>query len=243
MLAAAAMAMASSTSSAVLPGTGFLKSSVTLETEKKWIMCGCALVGIALQWPLRKRPERPDSEIAARFKAALPLCGDLAAGVSFAFALAISGMTLPSKVLGFVEPTRQEGWDPTLAFVMGGALAVSFPTIQLFGLVDKAQPYVPQWANRQLHVRHVLGGLIFGAGWGLSGICPMPALTTTGAAIVLNADPKYCIFGSGMLVSASASKLLEDFIIRRKQYMVGDLPEKEPQSTSSDVAPRVESDT
>ncbi len=112
-----------------------------------------------------------------------PALTALAAGALFALGLGISGMTQPAKVLGFLDVTGR--WDPTLAFVMIGALAVHFVLYRL--IRKRGAPLfdsrfdVP--TRRDVDLRLVVGAALFGVGWGLSGQCPGPALTNlaTGA--------------------------------------------------------------
>jgi len=109
-------------------------------------------------------------------------------GLMFGLGLVISGMTQPGKVVAFLDFTG--AWDPSLAFVMGGALLVFAPT---FFLVKKRREKpmferefdVP--TKTQITPRLVVGASIFGAGWGLAGFCPGTAITTlpTGGSAVL----------------------------------------------------------
>jgi len=98
-----------------------------------------------------------------------------ACGLLFGLGLTLSGMTQPAKVLGFLDVLG--AWDPTLAFVMASALAV---TGIGFALVRRSQPVLApqcQWPTRTgLDRNLVAGSLLFGAGWGLVGLCPGPAL-------------------------------------------------------------------
>jgi uncharacterized membrane protein YedE/YeeE len=100
----------------------------------------------------------------------------LLAGLLFGFGLALSGMANPAKVLGFLDIAGP--WDPTLAFVMGGALAVTLPMFRF--VLRQAQPwFAPRFSlpDRQALDARLLGGAaIFGIGWGLAGFCPGPAL-------------------------------------------------------------------
>ncbi|KAH8075235.1 serine/threonine kinase [Aureococcus anophagefferens] len=129
---------------------------------------------------------------------------DLVAGAAFACALALSGMTKASKVLGFLEPTRRDGWDPTLACVMGGAVCVSLPGVAFGKLLD-AWPHVRRWARRDVEPATALGGLLFGAGWGLAGACPCPALAAAGVALSQGrALAPACVFAGAMLATERA---------------------------------------
>jgi len=112
-----------------------------------------------------------------------PAVAALAAGSLFGVGLAVSGMTLPAKVVGFLDVTGH--WDPTLAFVMAGAIAVHFVLFRL--VLRRRAPifdshfHVP--TRRDIDLRLVGGAALFGIGWGLAGQCPGPALTNlaTGA--------------------------------------------------------------
>lgn len=100
----------------------------------------------------------------------------LIAGTIFGVGLAVSGMMNPAKVLGFLDIAGD--WDPTLAFVMGGALLVAAPG---FLLVRRRNETLSGGAlhlpNRAAIDGRLLGGAaLFGAGWGLAGFCPGPAI-------------------------------------------------------------------
>lgn len=98
------------------------------------------------------------------------------AGVLFGWGLWWAQMVSPAKVLGFLDLLGH--WDPSLALVMGGAIAVGVPVYLL------ARRQQTSWSGESLQLptqqhidrRLVLGGLAFGAGWGLAGLCPGPAL-------------------------------------------------------------------
>lgn len=112
-----------------------------------------------------------------------PAVTALTAGSLFGVGLAVSGMTLPAKVIGFLDVTGH--WDPTLAFVMAGAIAVHFILFRL--ILRRRAPifdshfHVP--TRRDIDLRLIGGAALFGVGWGLAGQCPGPALTNlaTGA--------------------------------------------------------------
>jgi hypothetical protein len=91
-------------------------------------------------------------------------------GAIFAVGLALSGMTDPGKVLGFLDVAGK--WDPSLAFVMGGAVGVHFVWLRFVARAPSPSP-----ASRKVDARLVGGAAIFGVGWGLSGYCPGPALS------------------------------------------------------------------
>ncbi|MEZ4369770.1 MAG: DUF6691 family protein [Polyangiaceae bacterium] len=101
-------------------------------------------------------------------------------GLIFAVGLGLAGMTQPAKVVGFLNFTGR--WDPSLAFVMLGAIGVN---LVLFRLVLKRKSplfeglfQVP--GNNHLDQRLIMGSAIFGVGWGLAGYCPGPAIVSTG---------------------------------------------------------------
>ncbi len=99
------------------------------------------------------------------------------AGLLFGLGLVISGMSNPAKVQNFLDVAGT--WDPSLAFVMAGAIAVTAPGFRL--LSRQTAPLFSDlfhWPNRRdVDVRLISGAAIFGVGWGLSGYCPGPALT------------------------------------------------------------------
>jgi uncharacterized protein len=98
------------------------------------------------------------------------------AGLIFGTGLCLSGMIQQSKVLGFLDLAGQ--WDPSLAFVMGGAISVGLVVFSIAGRRTVSLPGngsdIPP--KRDIDRRLVTGSLIFGVGWGLSGICPGPGI-------------------------------------------------------------------
>ena len=102
----------------------------------------------------------------------------LLCGIIFGIGLVISEMINPEKVLGFLNIFRD--WDPSLAFVMIGALIVATPIFHLFK--NKNKPVfasnfsIP--TNKKLDNKLIIGSIFFGAGWGLIGLCPGPAITS-----------------------------------------------------------------
>jgi uncharacterized protein len=105
-------------------------------------------------------------------------------GLIFGLGLVLSGMSDPAKVLNFLDfaAIRTGSWDPSLAFVMAGAIAVTFAGYKL--ALKRTQPilgekfYLP--TRDDIDARVIAGPAIFGIGWGLSGFCPGPAITALG---------------------------------------------------------------
>ncbi|HXI08411.1 MAG: DUF6691 family protein [Bradyrhizobium sp.] len=105
-------------------------------------------------------------------------------GLIFGFGLILSGMSDPAKVLNFLDVAaiHTGTWDASLAFVMAGAIAVTFAGYKL--VLRRSQPlfgerfYMP--TRQDIDARVIAGPAIFGIGWGLSGFCPGPAMTALG---------------------------------------------------------------
>lgn len=102
----------------------------------------------------------------------------LLAGLVFGLGLVISGMANPAKVLGFLDLFGN--WDPSMAFVMAGALLVGTIAFHLAGKRTRAILGAPISLPkaRDIDRRLVLGSLAFGIGWGLAGYCPGPVITS-----------------------------------------------------------------
>ncbi len=128
----------------------------------------------------------------------------LIAGLIFGLGLVISGMADPAKVLNFLDVAGT--WDPSLAFVMGGAIAVTLPGYAL--LRRRETPLFAQrfsWPTRNdMDAPLLSGAAMFGLGWGLSGFCPGPALT----AITL-AAPGTLVFVPAMLVGMALARFVK----------------------------------
>lgn len=132
----------------------------------------------------------------ARFYAALM------SGILFGVGLVISDMINPGRVLAFLDVAGR--WDPSLAFVMGGALVPSFIAYRIRArldapLLDK-QFHVP--TSKTLDARLIAGAILFGLGWGLVGLCPGPAL----AGIVVGRW-EILLFVAAMLLGMFAHKV------------------------------------
>lgn len=123
-------------------------------------------------------------------------------GALFASGLVLSGMVMPSKVMGFLDVAG--AWDPTLAFVMGGALLVYAPLSAW--ITRRRGPAASSVQDPPLRIdgRLVAGAAIFGVGWGLSGMCPGPAIVVAGALV-----PGALVFVAAMMVGAYAFRFIE----------------------------------
>jgi uncharacterized membrane protein YedE/YeeE len=102
-------------------------------------------------------------------------------GVLFGFGLIVSGMSNPQKILNFLDITGH--WDPSLIFVMGGAVLVGLGGFYLASKRTEAffggALHIP--TRRDISKPLIIGSLIFGAGWGIAGLCPGPAIVALGA--------------------------------------------------------------
>ena len=126
----------------------------------------------------------------------------LFAGLFFGSGLILSGMANPTKVQNFLDIFGT--WDPSLAFVMGGAILVTAPG---FWFVQKrSTPFFHDMfhlpTRNDIDARLVAGAAIFGIGWGLGGLCPGPAVTSLPFAI-----SGVLVFVPAMLVGMSLAKL------------------------------------
>jgi hypothetical protein len=104
-------------------------------------------------------------------------------GLVFGLGMIVAGMTNPAKVLGFLDLAGL--WDPSLALVMGGAIAIS---VGAFAMAKRRTKSLLGFAMqlpsaRQIDKRLIGGNLLFGIGWGLAGICPGPGMVLLGAGI------------------------------------------------------------
>jgi len=125
-------------------------------------------------------------------------------GKLFGVGLILAGMTDPGKVIGFLDLAGQ--WVPSLAFVMGGAIAVgifAFTTARkrTLNFLGGAM-HLP--TSRDIDRRLVVGSLVFGAGWGVAGFCPGPALVSMAAG-----QPKAVVFVVAMLAGMAIFEVIE----------------------------------
>lgn len=130
--------------------------------------------------------------------------GALLSGLLFGLGLILSGMADPAKVLNFLDVAGT--WDPSLAFVMAGAIAVAAPG---FWLVRKraapvaAPAFLVPPADAPVDSRLVAGAAVFGIGWGLAGFCPGPALVSLPLAA-----PATLAFVAAMVAAIAAGALV-----------------------------------
>lgn len=128
------------------------------------------------------------------------------AALIFGIGLGVSGMTLPSRVIGFLDVTGD--WDPSLALVMLGAVTVYAVSYRF--IMKRSRPVLAEKfqipTRRDIDWKLLLGSAIFGIGWGLGGFCPGPALVG-----VVSAKPAVVVF----VISMIAGMYLYGFFDRR----------------------------
>jgi len=125
-------------------------------------------------------------------------------GLLFGLGLIVAGMTDPAKVLGFLDLAGM--WDPSLVFVMGGGILVG---LGAFAMAKKRSTNFLGGAmllptSTDIDKRLIGGGLLFGAGWGLAGFCPGPAIVSLGAG-----QPKAAVFVAAMLAGMAVFEIVE----------------------------------
>ena len=125
------------------------------------------------------------------------------AGLLFGIGLCVSGMIYPSKVLAFLDLAG--AWDPSLAFVMGGAVAVAFVAFRIAARrgTSLAGGPIELPTAKAIDARLIGGSAIFGVGWGLVGLCPGPAIANLGFL-----DPRAALFVLCMIVGMGLYRLL-----------------------------------
>lgn len=140
--------------------------------------------------------------------AVLRVLAALAAGALFGFGLSLSGMVDPARILGFLDLASGH-WDPSLMFVLGGALIVAIPGTMLqhrlrHPLLDDGF-HLP--TKTKVDGRLVAGSALFGVGWGLAGFCPGPAVS----ALSLGLAPVVLF-----VMAMAAGMILHDRVIARR---------------------------
>jgi uncharacterized membrane protein YedE/YeeE len=154
---------------------------------------------------LRRSPPDPGWRLACAIVA-------LVAGLAFGMGLIVSGMANPAKVLGFLDLAGK--WDPSLALVMAGAIAVGAAGFALAAPREMSILGTPinLPETRGIDRRHVAGSVAFGLGWGLAGFCPGPALVALGAG-----EAKAAVFVAAMVAGMLAFEWLERPRARRDE--------------------------
>ena len=134
----------------------------------------------------------------------MKLLSALICGWVFAVGLGLSGMTQPAKVIGFLDVTGD--WDPTLMFVMGGAVMlglVTFPLVLKRHTPLLAETFVVPDNTKRIDVKLLSGAALFGVGWGLSGYCPGPALVS-----IVTGNLSVIVFFISMLIGLAIGQRL-----------------------------------
>lgn len=137
------------------------------------------------------------------------LIAALAAGLVFGVGIAVSGMINPAKVLNFFDVAGT--WDPSLAFVMGGALAVTALGYRL--VLKRARPLLDDAfhlpTNRRVDWPLLTGAAIFGVGWGIAGFCPGGSIPALGLG-----EDSAAVFVASMLAGIALSRFVRGTVAR-----------------------------
>lgn len=129
----------------------------------------------------------------------LQLSAALASGLVFGFGLSLSGMLNPSRVKAFLDVFG--AWDPSLAFVLGGAVVIAAIGVQVMKRMDgpllDATFHLPE--GRSIDTPLIMGSALFGLGWGIGGFCPGPAVASLSVASLKGDIPQLFLFIISML--------------------------------------------
>ncbi|HEY8036570.1 MAG TPA: YeeE/YedE family protein [Methylobacter sp.] len=125
-------------------------------------------------------------------------------GLIFGLGLIVSGMTNPAKVIGFLDLAG--AWDPSLAFVMGGAILIGSRGFAIAKKRRRSLLGAPMQlpTATKLDKRLLLGSMAFGVGWGIAGFCPGPAVVSAAAG-----QPKAWLFVAAMLAGMALYSVIE----------------------------------
>ena len=137
------------------------------------------------------------------------ILGALLAGLIFGIGLIVSGMANPANVLGFLDLAGS--WNPSLAFVMAGAIGVASVGFAMARRRDRSLSGAPMRMPTATRIdrRLLVGSAVFGAGWGLAGLCPGPALVNLGSG-----EPDAVLFVIAMLVGMVVFSVIERLSVR-----------------------------
>lgn len=123
----------------------------------------------------------------------------LASGLVFGFGLSLSGMLNPSRVKAFLDVFG--AWDPSLAFVLGGAVVIAAIGVQVMKRMDgpllDLTFHLPE--SRRIDTPLIMGSALFGLGWGIGGFCPGPAVASLSVASLTGDIPQLFLFIISML--------------------------------------------
>lgn len=149
----------------------------------------------------------------------------LASGVLFGLGLALSGMTQPAKVIGFLDVAGD--WDPSLGLVMAGAIGFYAPAYRLVERLRAAPVFAAAYAlptSTRIDRSLLAGATLFGAGWGLAGFCPGPGIVAAGTGQVPG-----LVFVLAMIMG-----MLLHAVITRSREAIGTATEVAPTGTSTE---------
>lgn len=174
---------------------------------------------------LNKNPSKPASH-GTFYHTLMDHVGSFIAALTFGYGLVKSGMCDANKVIGFLDFTNPNGWDPSLIAVMGSGVILNFISFNILHIGDHQVVTCPHPnkheksttmkkvlkmgnvpENNLITDKLVIGSLIFGLGWGLGGICPGPALVNLGSL-----SPAAAIFIPSILFGVTLHEFYKDFI-------------------------------
>ena len=182
--------------------------AVAHSPEAKRVLYGKVLAaGVAVQASLHTLAKREGGGVTDFIKR-LELVSEHFAGLFFGLGLVISGMTNPAKVAGFLAVTSK-AFDPSLVFVMGGALALvvsaKFLSQNVLGVARPSMARAFASAPKYVDDKLLLGATLFGIGWGLAGVCPGPGLVN----LVLNSGREITLWCAAYLLGQKAHARLD----------------------------------
>lgn len=130
---------------------------------------------------------------------ALQSVAALLSGLIFGLGLSLSGMLNPARVQGFLDVFGN--WDPSLAFVLGGAVVVAFIGVRMAKRMDRPllEDIFHLPANQKIDAPLIIGSALFGLGWGFGGFCPGPAIASLSVAALAGGVPQAVLFVVAML--------------------------------------------
>ncbi|MDR6103038.1 putative membrane protein YedE/YeeE [Agrobacterium larrymoorei] len=124
----------------------------------------------------------------------------LASGLIFGLGLSLSGMLNPARVQAFLDVFGH--WDPSLAFVLGGAVLIAFIGVRVAKRMEHPvlddRFHLP--TNQKIDAPLIIGSALFGLGWGLGGFCPGPALASLSVTSLTGSAPQVVLFVVAMLI-------------------------------------------